>query len=97
MTNEIKTWQERIPAEWLLYIEDDGHGTIGMAMLAEIDELRAKVESLAADAERYQWLRHGDNDELVLQRGLVDMSYVYLPRNFKLDEMIDAAMAKEKA
>ena len=43
-------------------------------------------------AARYDWLRHGDNDELVLQRGHVAKDYVYLPRNEKLDDMIDAAM-----
>lgn len=45
------------------------------------------------DAQRYRWLRHGDNDELVLCRGPVDMSYVYLPRNEKLDAAIDSARA----
>ena len=50
----------------------------------------------ARDAARYRWLRHGDNDELVLQRGPIAMDYVYLPRNSKLDEMIDAAMKGAK-
>lgn len=50
----------------------------------------------AKDAERYQWLRHGDNDEIVLQNGPVDMTYWYLPRNEKLDEMIDVAIAAQK-
>lgn len=70
---------------------------IAAANPSTILALIAKVEALEADAERYQWLRHGDNDELVFQRGPVDMSYVYLPRNCKLDEMIDACRAKEKA
>lgn len=51
----------------------------------------AKVE-LERDAARYRWLRHGDNDERVIQRGPVDMTYHWLPRNERLDAMIDAQM-----
>lgn len=47
----------------------------------------------ARDAARYRWLRHGDNDEKVIQHGPLADDFVYLPRNFKLDEMIDAAIA----
>ncbi len=47
---------------------------------------------MAKDAERYRWLRHGDNDETVLQR---IRSYIFLPRNEKLDKMIDDAISKE--
>lgn len=46
------------------------------------------------DAARYRWLRNGDNDELVMARGPVDPSYVYLPRNEKLDELIDGFLNK---
>lgn len=50
---------------------------------------------LSKNASRYEWLRHGDNDDLVMQRGPVDKDFWYLPRNEKLDEMIDAQMAAE--
>ena len=59
--------------------------------------MRAELEQARKDAERYQWLRHGDNDEKVLCNGPVDMTYWYLLRNEKLDEAIDAAIAKEQA
>ena len=48
-------------------------------------------------AKRYDWLRHGDNDEKVIMRGPVAHDFVYLPRNEKLDALIDAAMATQGA
>ena len=59
---------------------------------AEITILRAELEKAKKDAERYQWLRHGDNDEKVIQHGPVAKDYHWLPRNERLDEMIDNAM-----
>lgn len=93
MNNEIKTWQDRMS-------ESGKRECASLAidcMEAEITELRARIESLAADAERYQWLRHGDNDELVIQHGPVAPDYHWLPRKERLDEMIDAHRVKEKA
>ena len=60
-----------------------------------IAELEAELDEARKDAERYQWLRHGDNDEAVMQRGPVDMTYHWLPRRERLDAAIDAALAKE--
>ena len=48
------------------------------------------------NARRYEWLRHGDNDEEIIQRGEIDIDLVYLPRNEKLDEMIDACIARDE-
>jgi len=62
----------------------------------DILALIRRVREAEKDAARYQWLRHGDNDELVLQNGPVDMSYWYLPRNENLDAMIDEHMLKEQ-
>lgn len=65
---------------------------------------QGKAEN-AKDAERYRWLRHGDNDEHVLlthdgKLGVrpFDSRFdgVWLPRNEKLDAAIDAAL-KESA
>lgn len=68
-------------------------------------QLSAELAGMERDAGRYVWLRHGDNDETVM------LTYVgssgarpfdprfdpcWLPRNFKLDEAIDAAMTKGK-
>lgn len=53
------------------------------------------ADQLAAykqDAERYRWLRHGDNDDLVIVRNIED----FLPRNDGLDAAIDAAMKEKK-
>ena len=56
--------------------------------------LEQQLEAVRKDAERYRWLRHGDNDEVVLQG---DCRGVYLPRNERLDAAIDAAISKEQA
>jgi hypothetical protein len=48
------------------------------------------------NARRYEWLRHGDNDEEIIQRGKIDVDLVYLPRNEKLDEMIDAYIDRDE-
>jgi len=58
-----------------------------------IDRARNKIKSHnKIDAERYRWLRHGDNDELIIQHGPIAPDCHWLPRNVRLDEMIDAAM-----
>jgi hypothetical protein len=54
-----------------------------------ITELIAALEAAEKDAARYKWVRHGDNDELLL---VGDCRGVYLPRNERLDEAIDKAM-----
>ena len=61
----------------------------------EIERLRAEVAGLREDAERYRWLRHGDNDERVIKRGPVAHDFVYLLRMEKLDAAIDAARKGE--
>ncbi len=61
-----------------------------------VDAARAQQGADREDAERYRWLRHGDNDELVLCRGPVSKDYVYLPRNEKLDAAIDTARAAKE-
>ena len=68
----------------------------------EIDQLRAENERLKAelaeakkDAERYRWLRHGDNDEPLLKfsfEARCNSDDVWLLRNDELDAAIDAAM-----
>lgn len=58
---------------------------------AELEALRQERDGLRADAVRYRWLRHGDNDELVFVQGTA-----WLARNEDLDAAIDAAMAKEQ-
>lgn len=45
------------------------------------------------DAERYRWLRQGDNDERVL---LEDCAGSYLPRNEGLDAAIDRLIEIDK-
>lgn len=59
---------------------------------ANLELALARVAELEADAARYRWLRHGDNDERVLMRGPIHKDYVYLLRAEKLDAAIDAAM-----
>lgn len=59
---------------------------------ALIDDLRVKLSAARMDQARYQWLRYGNNDELVIQHGPVAKDYHWLPRNERLDAAIDAAM-----
>lgn len=63
----------------------------------ELDRITAERDALKLDAQRYRWLRHGDNDEKVLCNGPVDKDYWYLLRNKKLDDATDEAIAKEKS
>ena len=49
-------------------------------------------EDIAKDAARYRWLRHGDNDERVMN---VHLTNVFLPRNKILDEMIDKCILED--
>ena len=53
-----------------------------------------RVDELYKDAKRYRWLRHGDNDDLVLKH--YQSGEKYLPRNEALDKAIDAAIEKER-
>lgn len=52
MTEQIKEWRERVSAG---YEERDERE----ARDAEIAELRAALEAMRKDAERYRWLRDG--------------------------------------
>ena len=72
------------------------------AVEAERDQLRAEVEALRADAERYRWLRVDDNDELVMRTYDHDATgrtrafdstrdNSWLPRESELDAAVDAA------
>lgn len=63
---------------------------------AVLRALADQQERDAKDAARYRWLRHGDNDDLMIQRGPIASDFVYLPRNEKLDEMIDAARTAQE-
>jgi hypothetical protein len=76
-------------------------GKIDLAMKF-LSVLTEEIEQLRSDAERYRWLRVGDNDELVLMRlfnpntGMEDGS-AYIPRNKALDAIIDRRMKRERA
>lgn len=61
----------------------------------QIQALTEERDALREDAERYRWLRHGDNDERVIKRGPVAHDFVYLLRMEKLDAAIDAARKGE--
>lgn len=54
-------------------------------------ELHVRWQLSRKDAERYRWLRHGDNDELVMEV-YRESGIQYLPRSERLDAAIDAAM-----
>lgn len=57
------------------------------------DELEA-IKSMQRDAQRYRWLRHGDNDEHVLKfsnEARCGTDHVWLLRGEELDAAIDEA------
>ena len=54
----------------------------------------AALDALTKDAARYQWLRHGDNDEFVIKE--TPLGNPYISRNELLDAQIDAAMKESK-
>ena len=89
-----KTWcVDRIEKADVKYIRAD------LAAKAEeqIATLTAKLGKAELDAGRYRWLRHGNNDELVMMstRKRNIPTHVFVLRNEKLDATIDAAIAKE--
>jgi|SRR5690606_21483014 len=66
--------------------------------------LRAEIKRLEKDAERYQWLRKGNNDDIAVVRGLGAMDYGMSAVAYTyseeidgddLDAAIDEAMEKE--
>ena len=67
------------------------------AQAARIAELEAERDAAVADAERYQWLRHGDNDEQCIKFSkdcCCGYDDVWLARGAELDAAIDAALEK---
>ena len=65
----------------------DAHFGELMRALEQVDALKAECEKLRKDAERYRWLRDGDDEA------------VFIAVNFcgdEWDEMIDAAMQGEE-
>ena len=65
-------------------------------LVDECISLRAENEALRADAERYRWLRHGDNDEPCLYFSDDCKAAVWLLREDELDAAIDATRAALK-
>lgn len=63
----------------------------------EVNRLNVEIEALRLDADRYRWLRHGDNDEKVLCNGPIKKDYWYLLRNEKLDCAIDEELRTNPA
>ena len=64
----------------------------------KLRRLAAENKALSKDAERYRWLRHGDNDEPCLkftQESRAGTNDAWLLRGHELDVAIDAAMQKE--
>lgn len=91
------TFHQSYPA---VNIEGDDCGDKDSAYIAAASPnvvlaLIARIESLAADAERYQYLRKGD--EGIEFRDGDGMWRCDCPRGDTLDKIIDAAIAKEKA
>ena len=71
------------------------------AIRNHVANIEAERDAARRDAERYAWLRHGDNDEYVVRNSDgsplpildPDVANPFLLRNEKLDAAIDAAMS----
>jgi hypothetical protein len=87
---EMRAEVERL--ETRAELEEQAH----VCAAEERDHLQAVVKDLRADAMRYRWLRHGDNDERILCSNPFaedDEPSMFLPRNAELDDAIDAAQS----
>lgn len=94
-------------------IRQHGRELLGVVERAEqlqhaLDAAKACIVDLAKDAARYQWLRYGDNDELVMRTYADNGNRIggvrafdprfdnsFLLRNADLDAAIDAALATQ--
>lgn len=69
-------------------------------MIRQYQAALPALPALQKDAERYRWLRHGDNDDICIEfaDGLDGMyaDQVWLLRGEKLDAVIDAGIAHDK-
>lgn len=101
MTNEIKTWSERFSANYPNFpIEDVQAHIRAYWMEREIADLRAKVKSLEADAERLDWLAKNSAYVAVNPHHktcLWTLRNIFDARGDDFRTAIDTAMAKEKA
>lgn len=91
MTDSLPTEQGDTPktdAELIPY----AGGHVVRADFARAQERR--ITELQRDADRYRWLRHGDNDELVLYE---TDGATFILRNEDLDDAIDEQLEDEAA
>jgi len=72
---EAREWRENFATLQRALVGDTGASGIEVA------------HALRKDAERYRWLRHGDNDERVM--AFAENGDPYLPRNGNLDKAVD--------
>jgi hypothetical protein len=94
-TGDIKEWLRRRQGNDLVMMG----GKLAGEIADHIATLEAAVVANQKDAERYRWLRHGDNDEEVLipyAAGItINGCSMFLYRNEKLDSLIDKFINEE--
>ena len=87
-------WQDK--TEWVQTAVSTGALPARYLGMHRADVLRAEVEALRKDAERYRWLRNPDQDvALVLDKMVSSGVYEYRAGD-ELDAAIDAAMAAKE-
>jgi hypothetical protein len=106
LTEMVKLYQERqcflaVHAERLCALLPAAPEAPAPVPLPDRETALGLLTAAAKDAERYRWLRHGDNDEEVLRfhdwatEVCVDPPPMYLPRLERLDRLIDAARKEQ--
>ena len=97
--NEIEELRKEAES-WIDYLKDQEDSWLDerdwKRVSGELAGFFGKMLPMLKDAERYRWLRHGDNDELVMQKYsqiIEGEATHYLRRNESLDDAIDAAMS----
>ena len=84
---------KRTPAQAAQWWSENMRGFAPSGCVAALGVALDELAALRKDAERYRWLRHGDNDERCIR--LTSEGHPYMLRSELLDRCIDETMADD--